>query len=73
MSKAAIFNNAPRLKRALMVMGIFSLLLASSLELYTFGVTPDFLTRWSRTFFVLLVLISVTVLGIIPAANRLFR
>ena len=59
----------PQTKRKLMVITLMSLLLASSLELYTFGIASDFLTRWFRSFFVILVLISATVLAIVPAIN----
>ncbi|WP_242920847.1 DUF2798 domain-containing protein [Pontibacter liquoris] len=54
------------LKRRLLVIALISLLLASALELYTFGLASDFLLRWFRSFFVFFTLIAVTVLAIIP-------
>ena len=60
---------APQLKRRLLLLVVISLLLASALEIYTFGFTPDFVVRWLRSFFVFFVLISVTVLGIVPGVN----
>lgn len=59
----------PALKRKLIVISIISLLLASALELYTFGIASDFFTRWLRTFFVIFILTSVTALGIVPGVN----
>ncbi|MDX5422299.1 MAG: DUF2798 domain-containing protein [Hymenobacteraceae bacterium] len=59
----------PHLKRRLIVIAAISLLLASALQLYTFGITADFFGRWFRAFFVFFALISVTVLAIIPAVN----
>lgn len=60
---------APQLKRRLILLAVTSLLLASVLEVYTFGFTPDFMVRWLRSFFVFFVLISVTVLAIVPGVN----
>ncbi|QCR23516.1 DUF2798 domain-containing protein [Pontibacter sp. SGAir0037] len=59
----------PKLKRTLIVLAVLSLLLASALELYTFGLSSDFLLRWFRSFFAIFLLMSTTVLGIIPAVN----
>ncbi|MFD2246243.1 DUF2798 domain-containing protein [Pontibacter ruber] len=59
----------PQTKRKLIILAIISLLLASALELYTFGIASDFFIRWIRSFFVILVLISTTVLAIVPAIN----
>jgi len=59
----------PQTKRKLIILAVISLLLASALELYTFGIAPDFFTRWFRSFFVILVLLSSTVLAIVPAIN----
>ena len=61
----------PHFKRKLTVVAIISLLLASALELYTFGLDADFLLRWLRTFFVVLVLLAATVLAIVPGVNYL--
>ena len=60
---------APPLKRRLLLLAIISLLLASALEIYTFGFTSGFVVRWLRSFFVFFVLISATVLAIVPAVN----
>lgn len=61
----------PLLKRKLILLAVTSLLLASALEIYTFGFTPDFITRWLRSFFVFFVLIALTVLAIVPGVNRM--
>ena len=61
----------PHFKRKLTVVAIISLLLASALELYTFGLDADFLLRWLRTFFVVFVLLAATVLAIVPGVNYL--
>ncbi|MFT2007320.1 DUF2798 domain-containing protein [Pontibacter sp. 13R65] len=58
-----------QLKLKLLVIVILSLLLASAMELYTFGIASDFFTRWFRSFFVLFMLIAVTALGIVPGVN----
>ncbi len=58
-----------QLKRKLLVIVLISLLLASAMELYTFGMPSDFFTRWLRSFFVIFTLIAVTVLGIVPGIN----
>lgn len=60
---------APQLKRSLILLAVISLLLASALEIYTFGFTSGFVVRWLRSFFVFFVLISATVLVIVPAVN----
>lgn len=57
------------LKRRVIILAIISVLLASAIELYTFGIPSDFLIRWLRTFFVIFTLTSVTVLGIVPGVN----
>lgn len=57
------------LKRRLIILVIISLLLASIMELYTFGIPADFIVRWLRSFFVIFMLTSVTALGIVPAIN----
>ncbi|WP_114778210.1 DUF2798 domain-containing protein [Botryobacter ruber] len=65
-SKAAV---KIRFKKPLLVIAVLSLLLASAIELYTFGIASDFFTRWLRSFFVVFVLISVTALGIVPGVS----
>ncbi|MEJ8801039.1 DUF2798 domain-containing protein [Pontibacter sp. H249] len=59
----------PQLKRRLIVLAVLSLLLASALELYTFGLAPDFLMRWFRAFFVIFTMVALTTLAIVPAVN----
>ena len=66
MKKALI---STQLKNKLLVILIISVLLASALELYTFGIPSDFIVRWVIAFFVIFFMISVTVLGIVPAIN----
>ena len=61
--------NSQALKRKFLVIAILSLLLASALELYTFGIASDFLSRLVRSFFVIFTLTSVTALGIVPGIN----
>ncbi|MCC9165824.1 DUF2798 domain-containing protein [Pontibacter harenae] len=67
----------PKLKRQLKVIAIMSLLVASAIELYTFGLASDFLLRWFRAFFVVFLLVSVTALAIVPFVNfvtsKMFR
>lgn len=63
----------PHFKRKLFVIAFISLLMASALELYTFGIDSDFLFRWLRAFFVIFVLIATTVLVIVPGVNYLVR
>jgi hypothetical protein len=63
------FYSSQALKRRLIILVIISLLLASAIELYTFGIPSDFILRWLRTFFVIFTMISVTVLGIVPGIN----
>ena len=60
---------APQLKRRIILLALVSLLLASALEIYTFGFTSGFVVRWLSSFFVFFVLISATVLVIVPAVN----
>jgi len=64
---------APQLKRRLLLLAVISLLLASALEIYTFGFTSGFVVRWLRSFFVFFVLISATVLAIVPAVNYIVK
>lgn len=65
--KKSTFN--PKMKQRLVWLVLISLLLGSALEIYTFGFTSDFFTRWLRAFFVFFILISVTVLAIVPGVN----
>ena len=63
----------PHFKRKLVVVAIISLLTASALELYTFGIDSDFLLRWLRAFFVIFVLLAATVMAIVPGVNYLVK
>ena len=63
------FARQTTLKLKLLVILILCLLLASAMELYTFGIASDFFTRWLRSFFVLFVLIAATALAIVPGVN----
>jgi len=60
---------SPLLKRKLLTIAAISLLLASALQLYTFGISADFISSWLRFSFVFFTLISITVLAIVPAVN----
>ncbi|MFD1187814.1 DUF2798 domain-containing protein [Pontibacter rugosus] len=60
---------SPLLRRKLVIIAVVSLLLASALELYTFGLGSDFVGRWFRSFFVFFVMISMTILAIVPGVN----
>ena len=60
----------PPLRRKLLLIGLFSLLLASALELYAFGLNADFPLRLLRSFFTLFLMISLTVLAIVPGVSK---
>ncbi|WP_439881288.1 DUF2798 domain-containing protein [Pontibacter sp. MBLB2868] len=64
-------NLYPHLKTRLMLIAVISLLLASALNLYTFGISSGFLINWMRSFFVFFVLIGFTVMAIVPGVNYL--
>jgi hypothetical protein len=59
----------PALKRKLLVISLLCLLMASALQLYTFGFSGDFFLNWFRLFFVLFVVIATTVLAIVPGLH----
>ncbi|RIJ36731.1 DUF2798 domain-containing protein [Pontibacter oryzae] len=59
----------PQLRRKLLIIAVISLLLASALEMYTFGLHSDFPGRWLRSFLVFYVLIAITSLLIVPGVN----
>jgi len=67
----------PQLKRQLTIIALLSLLVASAMELYTFGLASDFPLRWLRSFFVVFILVAITTVAIIPFVNfvvgKLFR
>jgi hypothetical protein len=58
-------------KRKLLVISLFCLFTASALQLYTFGLADNFFMNWFRMFFVLFVLVTTTVLAIVPGVNYL--
>lgn len=60
----------PQLRSKLLLIAIFSLLLALALELYAFGLHADFAGRLLSSFFVLFTLISLTVLAIVPGVSK---
>ncbi|WP_266203967.1 DUF2798 domain-containing protein [Pontibacter kalidii] len=60
----------PQLRRKLLLIALSCLLLALALELYTFGLHADFPGRLLRSFFVLFVLLSLTVLAIVPGVSK---
>lgn len=60
----------PQLRRKLLLIAITCLLLASALEIYIFGLHADFPGRLLRSFFVLFVLMSLTILAIVPGVNK---
>ncbi|MBF8964812.1 DUF2798 domain-containing protein [Pontibacter sp. FD36] len=59
----------PALKRKLLVISLLCLLVASALQLYTFGFADNFFSNWLRMFVVLFVLVAGTVLAVVPGAN----
>lgn len=61
----------PSVKRKLLVIFLLCLLTASALQLYTFGFSDNFFSNWLRLFTVLFVLVTGTVLAIVPGANYL--
>ena len=63
------FYSWQALKRKLIILAVISLLLASAMELYTFGIPSDFIFRLLRSFFVIFILTSTVVLGIVPGVN----
>lgn len=58
-----------QLRRRLIFIAIICALLASALELYTFGLHSDFPLRWLRSFFVLFMMVAGTALAIVPLVN----
>ncbi|MCX2738452.1 DUF2798 domain-containing protein [Pontibacter anaerobius] len=60
----------PQLRRKLLLIAVFCLLLALMLELYTFGLHADLPGRLLRSFFVLFVLSALTLLAIVPGVSR---
>lgn len=63
----------PRRVRALQVIFALSFVLSLTLELYVFGFPNGFFLRWISALLVFFLFISVSVLGIIPLVNYVFR
>jgi len=63
----------PRRVRTLQVIFIISLVLSLTLELYVFGFPDGFFLRWLSALMVFFLFISVTVFGIIPLVNYVFK
>lgn len=61
----------PPVKRKLLIVSLFCLLVSSALQLYTFGFADNFFINWLRLFVVLFVLTAGTVMAIIPGAHYL--
>lgn len=61
----------PTLSRRLLIVLALSFALALTLELYVFGFPEDFFSRFLRTWLFLFLLLSGSVLIIIPLVSRL--
>ena len=61
------------LRRQVLIIFIISFFIATALILYVFGFPPGFFKRLFSATFVFFLLISVTVLGIIPLVNYVFN
>lgn len=62
-----------KLWRDLLVIFIISFFISTALNIYLFNWTDDFFSRMFWTLLVLFLLISITVLGIIPLVNKLVK
>ncbi|AKD03112.1 hypothetical protein POKO110462_05055 [Pontibacter korlensis] len=60
----------PQLRKKLLLIALICFLLASALELYTFGLHSDFPLRLLRTFFVIFVMVTLTIQVIVPGVNK---
>ena len=63
----------PRRVRALQIIFAISFVFSLTLELYVFGFPDGFFLRWISALLVFFLFISITVLGIIPLVNYVFR
>ncbi|RDC64971.1 DUF2798 domain-containing protein [Adhaeribacter pallidiroseus] len=61
------------LRRQVLIIFIISFFIATALILYVFGFPPGFFKRLFSATFVFFLLISITVLGIIPLVNYVFN
>ena len=59
----------PKRQRAFLIIFILSFVISLTLELYTFGFPDGFFGHWFSAMLVLFLLISGTVMGIIPLVN----
>ncbi|PIQ21696.1 MAG: DUF2798 domain-containing protein [Cytophagales bacterium CG18_big_fil_WC_8_21_14_2_50_42_9] len=69
--KAKKVFNTKELFRNLLVIFLISFFISTALIIYLFGWTDDFFSRLFWCLLVVYLLISITVLGIVPLANRL--
>jgi antibiotic biosynthesis monooxygenase (ABM) superfamily enzyme len=63
--------NRQALGRRLLIIFLLSFFISTALIIYVFGMTGDFFPRMFWCLLVVFLLISLTVLGIIPLVNRL--
>lgn len=59
-------------RRDLFITGLISLLLATAVLLYTFGLTPDFMLRVFNATIGFFILIAGTAFLVVPSVNWLF-
>ena len=71
--KSSLRFNKAFLQRQALIIFIISFFVATALILYVFGFPPGFFKRLFSATFVFFLLISVTVLGIIPLVNYVFN
>ena len=70
-SKSKKTFNSKELSRNLLVIFLISFFISTALIIYLFGWTDDFFSRMFWCLLVVFLLISITVLGIVPLVNRL--
>jgi len=68
--KAKLPFNSKELFRNLLVIFLISFFISTALIIYLFGWTDDFFSRMFWCLLVVFLLISITVLGIVPLVNR---
>ena len=71
--KANSAFNQKELFRNLLVIFLISFFISTALIVYLFGFTDDFFSRMFWCLLVVFLLISITVLGIVPLVNRLMN
>jgi antibiotic biosynthesis monooxygenase (ABM) superfamily enzyme len=67
-----IFNRQ-EFGRRLLIIFLLSFFISTALIIYVFGMTADFFPRMFWCLLVVFLMISLTVLGIIPLVNRLIN